>query len=222
MADHTCADLMKYVERRLPMLGASPDNDTILDLLNQGLQQLGQIVRGFPNSWSNDGETGSPTLSGVAVTFPSDLLHAKSVKWANKNLTETTEAAMDASHGDDWREDTGTPDCFIRTATGLELNCEPVGSTTGLLEIWGVGTYADLAQTETAATTPLRYVPKPNQMAPAYYAVSMVPIPIMQLTEVQLQIAQAEQQKHDGMWAEQQERFTAAIRGRRFSGFTGR
>lgn len=173
MADLAYTQIFEVVEAYHKGEGARPNRELYFHLLNKCLDKITLVTGGYDTSWTNDGGTGSPTLSNGDVTFPPAVVstYEKGVLWNDARLLQTSIAKLDSATNN-WRESTGTPSCYARTERGMVLYPYSTGTTTSLLVIWGRTSIPHL----TDATGGIGYLPEYLQYGIADYIIGRLPM----------------------------------------------
>ncbi|MHB1000479.1 MAG: phage adaptor protein [Armatimonadota bacterium] len=180
MNDYTWSDVYDQVRAKFARTTGLPD----AKILRQwGYQAVLAIIResgALYRSWDN-GVAGDLEVIGGTVVLPNTFTQEISVLWDGEPLRYRS---LEAIERDDpsWRTTTGTPAVYTKRGNYMLLDAVPIGSVTGMLQVWGMGYPSPFSDTE-GADNPLSYLPIEWQLLPADYIVSRLPAKKQPLTD---------------------------------------
>lgn len=168
----TLENLLGFITQIDKRLGAEPNKDLYIVMMNEAVGIISEAVGPFETSWDN-AAAGELTLTGNASTLPIDCIYPETAEWDgdDNRLTKTTTAWLDTNEPG-WRSATGDPDKWVCTGHEILLNSIP-SSATGKLVLRGRGMLPEF--TEDGVTNPLIYLPRQFQMLPAYFVLGDLP-----------------------------------------------
>ena len=206
------ADIMDYISAFVRSENATPNAGIYIRLANVALQQISRKTLCYERVLTNV-EGGELSISGNIVTAIHDIIRVDRMEWdgSEHEVVRTTATEMDAAHCG-WRDATGDPHHYVMVdAHTIMLSRAPTGGGTGKLTV-RARCYLPVLTDNDDVQNPLVFLPTEAQLAPAYFVVANLPLPLIRvvndsreaviMAQRQMDVCQATRAEHKAKYEE--------------------